>query len=852
MNLSESEALTSRAGALCGIPDLHGISYRVSVTLVSSSAMGKKVLRVFSIFVFRGSSWLIMLAGMLVGVNLAFAEDVAGVASGWERAALDNFVRYVEGQRSTALIVVQDDAVIVERHWPNLKDPGRPYQNLRVGVADGQAVEDVASVQKSVVAILVLMAVERDLIGLDQPISAYLGAGWSKASDDAELAITVRHLLSMTSGLATDHSFVHPAGEDWAYNARAYSRLIDVLAEVSGSDINLLTRRWLTGPLDMDATEWIGRDWLPAELDASRIGLATTAGDLVRFAQFMLKQGQGPSGRLLSSNLLAQVAHPSQELNPAYGWLWWLNGQPLTDPSGQPGGALAATAPADLFAAQGALGRKVYVVPSMNLVAVRLGDNPEPDFNEEFWRHLMVASPLESICDPCGQPVASQLSRARSEAGEFISWREHVIDDPSLGVSDLSGSDGLVLADLNNDGVEDIVSVHESDTTYDGQPIGHVRIAWGTQTPHRWQLTTLASGVEAAAAEDATVADFNADGFLDVVVACELAHLIYFENPGDGNTATPWARTILDISRNRGSYIRAFAADFDGDGRPEIVAANKGEQNPDVQTQALNPISLYLPGADPLVGADWREQVLGTVRIPINSEPVDLDGDGDIDVVAGSRGEARVLWFENIGDLQFEQHDINLPGFPDTLALTGFNMDYADLTDDGRVDIVSTAWPGAIVLLIQPQSHDEDWAWRILGSAPPDQLVSVRLGDIDGDQDLDVFAGAYSRGLRDRDDPLLRVDEPMGRISWFENPGVGSPSANAWTRHDVSRRKRGMYDKWIMRDLDADGDLDVLGTRGNSEPYDGVIWLEQIRTEEQSPAFIQARAIDSQQMPLGQ
>ena len=73
---------------------------------------------------------------------------------------------------------------------------------------------------------------------------------------------------------------------------------------------------------------------------------------------------------------------------------------------------------------------------------------------------------------------------------------------------------------------------------------------------------------------------------------------------------------------------------------------------------------------------------------------------------------------------------------------------------------------------------------------------------------------------------------------------------NPWQRHDVSRRKRGMYDKWLARDLDGDGDLDMIGTRGNSYPYDGVIWLEQVRTDEAQAVFQQGRDEDSQQMPL--
>lgn len=47
-----------------------------------------------------------------------------------------------------------------------------------------------------------------------------------------------------------------------------------------------------------------------------------------------------------------------------------------------------------------------------------------------------------------------------------------------------------------------------------------------------------------------------------------------------------------------------------------------------------------------------------------------------------------------------------------------------------------------------------------------------------------------------------------------------------------------------------DGDADFVGTRGNSEPYDGVFWLEQVRTPEPTASFRQARAADSPEVPL--
>ena len=174
--------------------------------------------------------------------------------------------------------------------------------------------------------------------------------------------------------------------------------------------------------------------------------------------------------------------------------------------------------------------------------------------------------------------VADAKATARADDGRFISWREHIINDPRIGaLPDLAGSDGLAMGDLNADGFEDIVSVHESDIVYDGSPVGYVRIAWGTGDPTRWHLSTLASGPEAAAAEDVSIADANGDGHLDVLVACELAHLIYFENPGTNAQNSRWERVSPPITSDRGSSIRAFFADFDNDGRPEVVAANKGD-----------------------------------------------------------------------------------------------------------------------------------------------------------------------------------------------------------------------------------------------------------------------------------
>ena len=450
-------------------------------------------------------------------------------------------------------------------------------------------------------------------------------------------------------------------------------------------------------------------------------------------------------------------------------------------------------------------------------------------------------------------PVGDTPTRAQAADGSFISWREHIIDDSEVTGVPFSGSDGLVMGDLDKDGFEDVVSVHESDAEYDSAeyrpgfapPLaGHVRIAFGSASPDVWTNITIAEGADAPAPEDAALADMNGDGYLDVLVAAELSHIIYLQNPGADARDEEWPRLILPMTRGRGSYIRVFAADFDGDGVAEVTAPNKGAQRPGPEDFSRStPVELYRLDGDPLRGDSWERRELGRYSIPQNAEPVDLDGDGDLDIVVGARGDNRLIFFENLndGELGFVEHAIGI----NRASMGGFNLEYADLSGDGRLDILGAA-AGGMVWIEQPERKGDTWNVFTIGSFSPDSTTGMEVADIDGDGDMDVMVGSYSRGLRTGDGDV-DLNDPLGRLGWFENPGDAKA---AWTRHDISRRMRGMFDKFIARDLDQDGDIDFLGTRGNSHPFDGVFWLEQVRTPEPVTAFKRAREVESIEVPL--
>ena len=326
-------------------------------------------------------------------------ETVSAASLGLDIDALNSALDFAMERKSSSVVVLVGGRLLVERHQ-KVGSPTLRYRSMLKGKdANGHVIEDVASVQKSVVSMLMGIAIEKNLVKLDDPVHKHMDRGWSQASPKQEEKITLRHLVTMTSGLSDQLKFVAPAGSKWAYNTTAYSRSLNAILAAAKMSPNELTSAWLTEPLGMKNSRWVERlRSADTDVATNRYGFATTARDLARFGLMVAAKGKWREQTIVGDvAYIAAATSPSQKLNPSSGYLWWLNGHKLPRKGlRKTASSLIPSAPRDLFAAQGALGRKCYVVPSKQIVVTRLGDDPEvkgqPRFNDEFWRLLKLAA----------------------------------------------------------------------------------------------------------------------------------------------------------------------------------------------------------------------------------------------------------------------------------------------------------------------------------------------------------------------------------------------------------------------------------------------------------------------------
>ncbi|HYZ91146.1 MAG TPA: serine hydrolase [Actinomycetota bacterium] len=261
------------------------------------------------------------------------------------------------------------------------------------------------SMTKSVTALLVGRAVTLGRLNIDRPIGPLF-----PEADQAHARITPRNLMQMSSGLhrhwmrdyhgpslhpdrvrdALSLPFDHKPGTVWEYHQSAVTLLGEAVARAVGRDLQDFAQRELFTPIGIAPGTWT---W-----DRDRAGnseawahLHMRSSDWARLGTLVLHGGRW-GGRLLISKAYMRQFSTSAPTNRAYGFLTWLNGKDsyvLPGPNGRDRGKgwVTVNAPRDAIIFAGQDEQRIYVIPSLDMVVVRLGQKAsrELDFRVTFW-----------------------------------------------------------------------------------------------------------------------------------------------------------------------------------------------------------------------------------------------------------------------------------------------------------------------------------------------------------------------------------------------------------------------------------------------------------------------------------
>nr|WP_245210927.1 FG-GAP-like repeat-containing protein [Prochlorococcus marinus] len=321
----------------------------------------------------------------------------------------------------------------------------------------------------------------------------------------------------------------------------------------------------------------------------------------------------------------------------------------------------------------------------------------------------------------------------------------------------------------------------------------------GNENP---SFTSAVIATTADGARGITVVDIDGDGDLDIVSAsADDDTIAWYENDGAANPTF----TAADIATNADGAHDVKLADIDGDGDLDIISAsplddtiawyeNDGAANPsftaaDIATSADGATSVFL---------------------------VDLDSDGDIDILSSSYHDDTIAWYENDGAANptFTAADI-------ATNIDGAYFVYAqDMDADGDIDILAASiLEDKVVLLKNNGAANPTFnASDIITSIKP---FAVDVNDIDGDGDLDIGIAAH--------DGLLAATS-ADKVAWFSSDGASSPS---WTFVESTINPKNGVESIFTADLDGDGDLDGVSA---SFKDDTIAWYENLGTSNNIPA----------------
>ncbi len=333
-------------------------------------------------------------------------------------------------------------------------------------------------------------------------------------------------------------------------------------------------------------------------------------------------------------------------------------------------------------------------------------------------------------------------------------------------------------------------------------------------------------------------ADIDGDGDMDVLGAAdEDDDITWWEN--EDGSGTSWIEHVIDGDFDGAKCV--YSEDLDDDGDMDVLGAGYWADH-----------ITWWENTDG-VGTAWTEHIIdGDFNRALKVYSVDMDGDGDCDVLGSGEYHQTITWWENLDGSGENWDEHNTP------HLWNCKIAYPeDIDSDGDMDIIVCFWVQQYIEAISWWENRDgsgtSWVYHEISDGIFDGACSVHSEDLDGDGDIDVLGAAkddnqiawweneggsgtswvkhivqsayhgaeivYAEDLDDDGDmDVLGVASQLSGISWWEN---FNGSGTSWVQHDLTANFPGVYSLYSA-DIDGDGDMDMLGTAY----FRGISWWE--------------------------
>ncbi len=460
---------------------------------------------------------------------------------------------------------------------------------------------------------------------------------------------------------------------------------------------------------------------------------------------------------------------------------------------------------------------------SEQLLSIETDPNTLASFSNIESADIDMDGDLDVIISQFNGLLNDEISWLENDGGDLTAFPQHIISTATQGFN------ALKVIDLDMDGDLDIVGTDKSND----------EILWfeNDGTASVWTSHVIFSGATVTGVRDLSLADFDGDGDLDIVVAAETTPILYWYKNG-GNAAS-WTEhdtgittggnlstvTTGDITNNgamdiiyglvSGSPYITILGNNAGDGSTwatSSVVTGSSATIGDIQVEDLDLDGLaeiyYHGNNDDLIQLTYDAMTFSWTPLVVATNTfgeinfIDFDKDGDKDVLVGN--STTFSWYENSDGIAgtWSEHSL-ITGLVDSIDY----VHASDLDQDGDMEIILAKKEDGFVYAYENllfHSTTQYDSTTIIDSSHTG-AHHVITGLLNGDQYPDIVsANKSSTGME---------------VFFFSGDGTGSYSAPS-TILSVSSMTDSQISAIKLGDMDKDGDLDIVfAADGNDNIY---------------------------------